>query len=105
MRFRERLMCVLAPVRNFSVVSFERVTLISVCRAVPVRSGLDHLCWCMVGCDAKVRPEAAVSILETGARWAAWAGARNSKIRATARAKAGNFSGLTPEGAAEVAAR
>jgi hypothetical protein len=33
------LMCVLAPVRNFSVVCFEWLTSHSVCGAVPVRSG------------------------------------------------------------------
>jgi hypothetical protein len=36
-------MCVLAPVRIFSVVCFLGVTPNSVCGAVPVRSGLDHL--------------------------------------------------------------
>jgi hypothetical protein len=36
-------MCVLAPVRNFRGVCFLRVTSNSVCDAVPVRSGLDHL--------------------------------------------------------------
>ena len=37
-------MCVLAPVRIFSVVCFLAVTSNSVCSAaVPVRSGLDHL--------------------------------------------------------------
>ena len=33
------LMCVLAPVRNFSVLCFEQVGLNSVCGALPVRSG------------------------------------------------------------------
>jgi hypothetical protein len=33
------LMCVLAPVRNFFVVCFERVARNSVCGAEPVRSG------------------------------------------------------------------
>jgi hypothetical protein len=36
-------MCVLAPVRIFSVVCFLRVTSNSVCGALSVRSGLDHL--------------------------------------------------------------
>src|ERR1700735_945419 len=35
----DRLNAVLAPVRNFSVVCFERVTSISVCEAEPVRNG------------------------------------------------------------------
>ena len=41
--FAKLLMCVLAPVRIFSVVCFLGVTTNSVCGAVPVRSGLDHL--------------------------------------------------------------
>jgi hypothetical protein len=41
--FLKSLMCVLASVRNFSVVCFEQVTPNSVCWSVPVRSGLDHL--------------------------------------------------------------
>jgi hypothetical protein len=44
--FSKFLMCVLAPVRIFSVVCFLGVTLNSVCGAVPVRSGLDHLQIC-----------------------------------------------------------
>ena len=36
-------MCVLASVRNFSVLCFERVRRNSVCGALSVRSGLDHL--------------------------------------------------------------
>jgi hypothetical protein len=40
------LMCILAPVRNFSVVCFERVTSISVCGSEPVRNGLNRPCIC-----------------------------------------------------------
>jgi hypothetical protein len=36
--FRETLIAVLAPVRNFSVVCFEEVTSISVCKSEPVRN-------------------------------------------------------------------
>ena len=42
----EFLMCVLAPVRIFSVVCFLGVASNSVCGAVPIRSGLDHLQIC-----------------------------------------------------------
>src|ERR1700733_5370022 len=38
--FRETLIAVLEPVRNFSAVCFERVTSISVCESEPVRNGL-----------------------------------------------------------------
>jgi hypothetical protein len=38
-RFRETLIAVLAPVRNFSSVCFERVTSNSVCGSEPVRNG------------------------------------------------------------------
>ena len=41
--FAEFLMCVLAPVRIFSVVCFLGVTPNSVCGALSIRSGLDHL--------------------------------------------------------------
>ena len=36
-------MCVLAPVRNLSVVCFEQVTSNSVGSTLSIRSGLDHL--------------------------------------------------------------
>src|ERR1700722_7845606 len=86
MCFRERLMCVLVPVRNFSVVCFERVRSISVCWSVPVRSGLDHLCRRVVGYDAKVCTEAVGSILGINARnfvWLAPAGAAKAAARWT----------------------
>ena len=38
MCFRETLIAVLVPVRNSSVVCFERVTSISVCESVSVRN-------------------------------------------------------------------
>jgi len=41
--FLKLLMCVLAPVRNFSVVCFDQVRSNSVCSALSIRSGLDHL--------------------------------------------------------------
>jgi hypothetical protein len=44
--FRETLIAVLAPVRNFSVVCFVRVTSISVCEAEPVRNGLNRVYIC-----------------------------------------------------------
>jgi hypothetical protein len=41
--FAKFLMCVLAPVRILSVVCFLGVTTNSVCGALSIRSGLDHL--------------------------------------------------------------
>ena len=43
MCFRETLIAVLAPVRNFSVVCFEGVTPNSVCESEPVRNGLREI--------------------------------------------------------------
>jgi hypothetical protein len=77
--FLKSLMCVLAPVRNFSVVCFEQVRSNSVCSALSIRSGLDHLHFGSVG-SANLRTRDTIWVGNSGVA-AGWGKSEDSGLK------------------------